>query len=128
MNKAAFDASAIMAIYHNEPGRKRVLQLMDRNEAMISAINLAEVSSKLLESELAEDDFLESFEGLGIAVIDFDKQQAIETAKLRSITKPLGLSLGDGACLALAVREKAVAVTADKQWANLTICPVEVIR
>jgi PIN domain nuclease of toxin-antitoxin system len=47
---------------------------------------------------------------------------------LRPVTKHLGLSLGDRGCLALAILKNATAVTADKSWANLNCCKIEVIR
>jgi hypothetical protein len=34
-------------------------------------------------------------------------------------TRPFGLSLGDRLCLALAIREKPPALTADKAWADV---------
>ncbi len=44
-------------------------------------------------------------------------------------TQPLGLSLGDRACLALALGRQIPAVTADRTWARLKIgVPVQVIR
>jgi ribonuclease VapC len=128
MSKAVFDSSAILALYHKETGRKKVLQLMNRHDPLISAVNLAEVVAKLMEEGLSTEDAVESFDGLDISVIDFEKEQAIESAELRSSTKHLGLSLGDRACLTLAVRENAIAVTADKNWAALNLCRVDVIR
>lgn len=128
MSKAVFDSSAVLALYYNEPGRKKVLQLINRHEPLISAINLAEVFTKLAEDGLTEKEMVESFDGLDIQIVDFEKQQAVETAQLRQQTKHLGLSLADRTCIALAVREKAIAVTADKVWAKLRNFEVEIIR
>jgi PIN domain nuclease of toxin-antitoxin system len=45
------------------------------------------------------------------------------------ITRPYGLSLGDRACLALAIRRKATVYTTDAAWKNLNLgIEVEVIR
>jgi PIN domain nuclease of toxin-antitoxin system len=44
-----------------------------------------------------------------------------------TITKPLGLSLADRACLALAKIRNAVAVTGDKSWAEIPGISVKVI-
>ncbi len=50
-------------------------------------------------------------------------------AQLWQQTKFLGLSLGDRACLALAMEEQAIAVTADKAWAQLALgVSIQVIR
>ena len=128
MSRAVFDASAILAVYHNEPGKKQVLQYMDQYEPFISSVNLAEVYSKLSQDGLSEDEFVESFEGLEITVVDFDKPQAVEVSKLYHPTRSLGLSLGDRACLALAVLKDATAVTADRSWSKVAVCKIKVIR
>ena len=44
-------------------------------------------------------------------------------------TRPLGLSLGDRACLALAIQRKAVVYTTDAAWKNLNLgIEIKVIR
>jgi PIN domain nuclease of toxin-antitoxin system len=48
---------------------------------------------------------------------------------LRAGTRGKGLSLGDRYCLALAASRNAVAVTADRAWANLDIgLSIEMVR
>lgn len=128
MNSLVFDSSAILAIYYNEPGKKKVRSLLDKSEPLISTVNLSEVFAKLLEDGLDTERLSDSFNALEIEVRDFDGSHAVKTAELRGVTKHLGLSLGDRACLALAIEENATAVTADTSWAKLTVCPVEVIR
>ena len=50
-------------------------------------------------------------------------------AELIHVTQPYGLSLGDRACLALAIERKAKVYTADRCWKNLSLgIEVEVIR
>jgi ribonuclease VapC len=58
-------------------------------------------------------------------VVDFDAELAEMSADLRPATRPNGLSLGDRACLALAQKRGAVALTADRTWASVDV-PVEV--
>ncbi len=59
----------------------------------------------------------------------FDGALGISAGQLRAATKHLGLSLGDRACLALAIQEDATALTADRSWADLDIgCKIELIR
>ena len=66
---------------------------------------------------------------LGIGeIIDFTADLAWEAARLRPLTKQYGLSLGDRACLALAIKLKIPAVTADKEWSKLKFCKITVIR
>jgi PIN domain nuclease of toxin-antitoxin system len=54
---------------------------------------------------------------LDIEVRDFDTEAAYAAGELRRITQGGALSLGDRACLALAMRLGATAVTADRAWA-----------
>jgi len=45
------------------------------------------------------------------------------------VAKPFGLSLGDRACVALAIDRKATVYTTDRIWKNLALgIKVEVIR
>lgn len=129
MSKAVFDTSAILAIYHKEPGRKKVLQLIDRHEPLISSVNFAELVAKLSEETLSLSDITESFDGLEIDIVDFTREHATATGDLRMKSRDLGLSLGDRACIALGIAENALIVTADRSWASIDdIGKVEVIR
>lgn len=126
--KRVFDATAILAVFYNEPGKKQVRLLLDKSEPLILSVNLCEVFSKLLEDGLDSEQIWESFFALEIEVVDFDAELALKAAQMRPLTKRLGLSLGDRACIALAIRHGAVAVTADKNWSKLDLCKVELIR
>ncbi|MDP3523658.1 MAG: PIN domain-containing protein, partial [Hoeflea sp.] len=62
-------------------------------------------------------------------VVPLDTETALLAGRLREATRGRGLSLGDRACLALAIRENAIALTADRNWADLDLpCKVELIR
>lgn len=92
-------------------------------------MNLAEVAAKLLEAGMDETDARLAVSVLGIGeIIDFTRDLAWDAARLRPLTKHYVLSSGDRACLALAVKLKVPAVTADKQWSKLKFCRVTVIR
>ena len=52
-------------------------------------------------------------------VVPFDEEQARIAGDLVLQTRPLGLSLGDRACLALAMALKAPVYTADTGWKKL---------
>ena len=54
-----------------------------------------------------------------MTVIDFDRPLAEATGALAVLTRAQGLSLGDRACLALAKREGAIALTADQAWSKV---------
>jgi len=121
------DASAILTVIHEEPGSDKVephLRL-----APISAVNLAEVVTKLQERGLSDREIDESLMLLGLDVQPFDAAMAIVAGKLRGATRRAGLSLGDRACLALAQALGASALTTDRAWDGLDIgIPVELAR
>lgn len=127
MIKNVLDASAVLAVLNCELGEKKVIPLLA--ESAISAVNLTEVGAKLLEAGMDEASAQIAISVLGIGEItDFSAELAWETAKLRLLTKQYGLSLGDRACLALAIKLNVPAVTADKEWSKLKLCKVMLIR
>lgn len=113
------DASAVLASINREPGGDVVDSVFD--DAAISAINLAEVVSKLVDNGLTIEDIEAVIRDLPCEVIDFDEAAAISTGLLRSVTRANGLSLADRACLVLACREGVPALTADRAWARLDL-------
>jgi PIN domain nuclease of toxin-antitoxin system len=58
---------------------------------------------------------------LGVEVRSFDEGAAWRASSLRGITKSRGLSIGDRACLALALEENVPALTTDHAWAELEV-------
>ena len=100
--------------------------IADRIEALLgsggikaSAVNYAEAVSKLIDWKVPPDDARMAVASLQIAVVPLDEAQGLRVGQLRSATRPYGLSLGDRACLALAEREQAVVITADRPWLAL---------
>ena len=127
MSRAVLDASAVLAVLQSEPGADRVLALEDK--PCISAVNYAEVLSKLLHGGLEETAMKQRILQVASEVLPFDEAQAHACAVLRPLTRVHGLSLGDRACLALAQSLKLPVLTADKAWARLKIgVKIEVIR
>ena len=121
------DASAVLAFVNNEPGSEAVESVLDN--AIISTVNLAEVGAKLVDKGMTVEEARQVRTSLGLQVRDFDESLTEESVRLRSVTKSKGLSLGDRACLALAVLEKAEVLTTDRIWAELDIgCDIQVIR
>lgn len=97
--------------------------------ASISTVNLSEVTSKLVDRGLSAEAIAENIADLNLEVRSFDQAQAERAGLLRSSTRELGLSLGDRACLALAIGLGGSVATADKAWAKLDIgIPIELIR
>lgn len=127
MNKCVLDASVVLVFLYREPGHETVARLLD--EAAISAMNVAEVASKLAEEGVSREHFIQAIRGLKAEIIDFDEQLAYRVAALRQATRGAGLSLGDRACLATAQHLGARAVTADRKWAQLRLgVEIQIIR
>lgn len=122
---AVLDASALLAHLGDEPGAELVADTIAAG-ASISAVNLAEVLATAAARgvdpvALARQLTASGLLGGALAVEDFITEDAVETARLRPVTRESGLSLGDRACLALARRRQAPAVTADAAWADLDL-------
>ena len=126
-NEVVLDASAVLALLKREPGSERVRAVLDR--AILGAVNVAEVQSKLVDLGLNRDAAEARIRFLGLIIVAFSEKQAIEAGSLIAETRSLGLSLGDRACLALAIERKATVYTTDRVWKNLNLgIEIEVIR
>lgn len=127
MSKYVLDASALLALLNNEAGVDVVREILP--DAIISAVNFSEVIAWLTRLQIPEEEVSDILDVLGLTIIPFDTELAYKTGQLAEITKSLGLSLGDRACLALAIKLNAIAVTADKIWGNLgNMVQIKMIR
>ena len=113
------DASALLALLNAEDGSALVQEFLPRS--IISTVNLAEVVTRLSILGMPEKEVCEALTVLGLEIISFDEEQAFRVGFLSAYTHPLGLSLGDRACLALALTTHAAALTADRVWRDLHI-------
>jgi PIN domain nuclease of toxin-antitoxin system len=113
------DASAILAALKNEPFSNVDPRLLVG--ATVSAVNVCEVLSKLHDDGLNDAQAQAAMAVMDLRVIPFDGLQARTAARLRSMTRHAGLSLGDRACLALGDRLGYPVVTADRVWAGLEV-------
>jgi PIN domain nuclease of toxin-antitoxin system len=118
-NEVVLDASALLALLKSEPGSERVAAIMER--AVIGAVNLAEVTSKLVRDGVPVDVIREWIEALEVQTRPFDQELAYATGALLPATRSRGLSLGDRACLALGRQLEATVLTTDRAWAGLDI-------
>ncbi|MGN7126749.1 type II toxin-antitoxin system VapC family toxin [Methylorubrum thiocyanatum] len=111
------DASALLCLFNQEEGQERVRAAL--SDSVISAVNYSEVIAKLVERGGAVAAVSRALDHLHLAMVDFDRVQAVEAGALRQATRQAGLSFGDRACLALAKTRGLVALTADQAWAQL---------
>jgi PIN domain nuclease of toxin-antitoxin system len=126
-NEVVLDASAVLAVLKREPGAERVRAVLDR--ATIGAVNAAEVQGKLIDLGLSRHAAQARIRILGCSILAFSEVQAIEAGSMIAVTRSMGLSLGDRACLALAIDRKATVYTTDRAWKSLSLgIQIEVIR
>ncbi|WP_035705430.1 type II toxin-antitoxin system VapC family toxin [Niveispirillum irakense] len=118
MSNPVLDCSALLAFLLREPGAEQVEAILPA--AVMSAVNFTEALTKLVERGIPPANARDVILGLGIEIIDFDTDQAVRAAALREPTRKAGLSLGDRACLALALQRQAPAFTSDKAWLRLS--------
>jgi ribonuclease VapC len=113
------DASAILALLQGE--RFENFDPLRLVGCRISAVNFSEVVTKLLSGGLGESEVESAVSRLDLHVVAFDRPQAQSAARLWQRTRAAGLSLGDRACLALALQLGSPAVTADRIWQTLDV-------
>ncbi len=82
--------------------------------------------AKLAEKELSEELIQEVINEFNLEVIAVTEEQSVAAGILRLATKPLGLSLGDRLCVALARSLSKPVITTDRPWEKLAIEGVEV--
>ena len=128
MTRIILDASAILAVIHQEGGYEKLTpHLLAR--AVASTVNLAEVQSKLVSRGWMSDEAWEDATSPIQEAVPFDQQQARIAGDLVAQTRQVGLSLGDRARLALGIALKGPVYTSEKAWKSLRLgVPIHVIR
>lgn len=124
MNKVILDSSALLALLQNETGSAVVEELL--GGIVMSSINISEVASILLDSEMNTEQVMKSIEPFIDSIIAFDFEHSILCASLRKCTKHLGLSLGDRACISLGIKLELPIYTADKAWTELKMNNIDI--
>jgi PIN domain nuclease of toxin-antitoxin system len=119
MAKVVLDASAILAALNKEPGGDLVLTRLD--DATISAVNFAEVVSRLTRTGGDIAHILSDLQELLPDIRPFNATQALAAGMLHSPTRDLGLSFGGRACLGLAISLGVPVLTADPNWTKLDL-------
>jgi ribonuclease VapC len=119
VSECVLDASALLALMLGEPGAERIADMIPG--ARIGAVNLSEAVAKLQERGASDSEIESDIASFDLDVVPFDRLQAMAAGRLRGRTGRHGLSLGDRACLALAMARGLPAVTMDRGWAALDI-------
>ncbi len=119
------DASALLAYVLDEPGGQAV-RLALVPAGTMSSVNLTEVLERLATGRGDPAQVLDELRrtgvvGTAIHVEPFLAEDAVDCAILRPLTRHVGLSLADRACLALARRTGEAVLTADSAWSEVQV-------
>jgi PIN domain nuclease of toxin-antitoxin system len=106
------DASTLLAPLRDEAGAAMVKSVVDG--ALMCTVNLAEIVGHYVKLGAGRAEIESMLRPLPIRQATVDEDLAWLAGMLRPVTIQRGLSLGDRFCLALAKREGAVALTADR--------------
>jgi PIN domain nuclease of toxin-antitoxin system len=124
-----YDASALLAVVYGEPGAETVIEHLAEPGGFVSAVNWAEVATKMIERGLRPGELVHELASFALQVVPLSDAMALGAARLRAETRALGLSLGDRCCLALAQSHKgAKLITADRAWKKLKGFDIVAIR
>lgn len=111
------DASAVLALLLQEPGNEVAGDAL--RDGVVSVVNFAEAAAVLARRGGTPAETQGPLALISGHVIPADIDQALAAGLMETVTRAIGLSLGDRFCLALARRLGATAVTADRAWLGI---------
>lgn len=127
MIEALLDSSTVLAFIGGEPHQldeDRVLAA-----AGISSVNLAEVIGVLLAKGVPEERIAPAIDRLGLKVVPLDGNAAALAGRLIPVARPLGIGLGDCACIASGMVLRVPIYTGDRDWLKLDVeAQIKLIR
>ncbi len=113
------DASALLAFLFRETGHEKVAAHLANS--LLSTVNLSEVLGRFARDGHDPLPVLAKIDRSPIGIVAFSSEHAARAAALIPQTSHLGLSMGDRACLALALSQGLPALTADRVWSKLDV-------
>jgi ribonuclease VapC len=127
MAEVVIDSSILIAVLKKETGWQEGEKHL--NQGIVSSVNMAEVASYLARKSISFEIISEVIKSFLVEIAPFTLSDAASTGFLYQQTKHLGLSLGDRACLSLALKHRLPVLTADTDWLKLSLgIEVKLIR
>jgi ribonuclease VapC len=115
----ALDSSALLAFMFREEGHEVVGGRMQG--ACMTTVNLCEVLGRFARDGHAPGDVMARLGSTQVEWVAFEVELCEIAAGLVPRVRPLGLSLGDRACLALGIGRSIPVLTADVAWKRLDL-------
>lgn len=127
MTKTILDSSAVIALIRGEPHDLDEDQVLAG--AAISSVNLAEVIGVLLAQDIPDEHVTAAIATLGLKIVPLDGAAATLAGRLIPRARPLGIGLGDCACIATGMVLNATIYTGDRDWLKLGVeADIKLIR
>ncbi len=117
--RTVLDASALLAYLQDEHGAGKVEKIL--HDSIISAVNWSEVVQKASARGVDVRGMRKELEALGVVIEPFTAEHGSAAGLLWKETSKHGLSLGDRACLCLALALNAPVLTSDRAWKKLKL-------
>jgi PIN domain nuclease of toxin-antitoxin system len=89
--------------------------------AAVSTVSLAELRSVLLQKNVDAEDIDATIQDFNLEVLPFGLAESQVAGNLIPIARPLGIGLGDCACIATGIVTGLPVWTADRDWAKLDV-------
>jgi len=116
---ALLDTSVLIAFAMGEPHGVDEDTLL--SGAAVSAVSLAEFRSVLLQKTVDADDIDATIRDFNLKVLPFRAAESQIAGNLIPVARPLGIGLGDCACIATGIVTGLPVWTADRDWAKLDV-------
>jgi ribonuclease VapC len=119
MTEKVMDSSAVLASLHGEPGGDFVRS--ELSDAFITAINFAEVVSKLIARGMPERSAMLAVARFGTRCVAMEQDHADIAGAIHANTRRAGISMAAAFCLALAKERGWPVLTSDRRWKELNV-------